>query len=66
LHEYLSQLDHLGIAFQLVGQIDHLVGLILLVAWSSGSKESIEAGNLKGIALLSSSSSVTGLLPEGQ
>jgi len=59
-------LDHFGIAFQLVGQINHLVGLILLVTGSSGSEESVEAGNLKGIALLSSSSSVTGLLPERQ
>jgi len=41
-----------------VGQINHLIGLILLVTGTGGSEESIEAGNLEGVALLSSSSSV--------
>jgi hypothetical protein len=58
LHEYLSQLDHLGVVFQLFGQINHLVGLILLVTDTGVSEESIEASNLEGIALRSSSSSV--------
>lgn len=42
LAENLSQLDHRRIVVELLGEINHLVGRILLFAWSCGGQEGAE------------------------
>ena len=42
LHEYLSQPDHVGVIVKSLGEIDHLVSSILLVAVSAGSEKGRE------------------------
>lgn len=51
LNEQLGQPDHLGVAAKLFGEVDHLVGRVLLVAVSSGSQETRKGCLGKGVAL---------------
>jgi hypothetical protein len=42
LREYLSELDHGGIIVERLGEIDHIVGSVLLGTRPSSGKESTE------------------------
>ena len=55
LGENLSQLDHLSIIVELLGEIDHLVSCILLFAWSWRGQEGRESSHGDGVAPLSAS-----------
>jgi len=63
LNENLGEPNHLTIAVQLFGEINHLVSGILLVAWSSGSQKGGEGSNRKRVALLSTSRGDTSGFP---
>ena len=55
LSENLGQLDHLGVALELLGEINHLVGRILLFARSGSGQKGGECSHGDRIALLSAS-----------
>jgi len=55
LTENLSQLDHLSVVVELLGEVNHLVGRILLFARSRGSQKGGECSHGDRVALLSAS-----------
>ena len=57
LSENLGQLDHLSIALEPLGEIDHLVGRILLFTRSCSGQEGGERSHGDRVALLSASCS---------
>lgn len=53
LHEDLRELDHVCIGIELVREVDHGVGRILLVAWPGRSKKGSEGRDRERVALQS-------------
>ena len=56
LAENLSQGDHLRVAVELLCEVDHLVGSVLLIAWSCGGQKGGERDHGEGVALVCTSS----------
>jgi len=55
LSENLGQLDHLSIALELLGKVNHLVGRILLFTGSCSGQKGSECSHGDRVALLSAS-----------
>jgi len=55
LSENLSQLDHLSIILELLSEVNHLVGRVLLFAWPWSGQKGAESSDRDGVALLSAS-----------
>jgi hypothetical protein len=51
LHEYLGQPDHVRVVVEGLGEVDHLIGGVLLVAVCGGSEEGRKSGRGNGVAL---------------
>jgi len=65
LDKDLRELDNVGVVSESLGQIDHVVCLVLLIAWTSSSKKSAERSNGLRITLLTTTGSKTSCLPLG-
>lgn len=39
LHKYLREADHLSVIFELLGEVDHSIRRVLLIAFVSSSQE---------------------------
>ena len=51
MHEYLGQPDHVRVVVEGLGEVDHLIGGVLLVAVCGGSEEGRRSGHGNGVAL---------------
>ena len=63
LSEDLRKLDHVRVVVELLREVDHAIGSVLLVTRTSGGQERAERVHRDGVALLATASGVTGGLP---
>jgi len=63
LAENLSQLDHLSVIVELLGEIDHLVSCVLLCAWSRSGQKGAECSHGDRVTLFCASCGATSSLP---
>lgn len=58
LREELRELDHVRVALERLGEVDHRVGGVLLVARARGGEEGPECGHGRGVALFATAGGV--------
>lgn len=56
LDEDLRELDHVGVVVECLGEVDHLITRVLLIAGTSRCEEGCERGDRDWVALVSASS----------